>query len=249
MVLISINKASKCWVSSREKQKRRKTTNQQNTLHLQDQRGQQLQVSRSGLRSQIRSIQVSIYGLRSQMRSLQVSIFWIEFSNMVAPRPNILAWDFKYGRSTSQYSGLRSQIWSLQVLRSGLFFFEISNYWRAWNILRIQFLGTSWNDSLNCEFSFWELHRTSSLNCEFLGNFIEQFCELRVHFWELHGTSSLNCEFSFWELHGTSSLKFGFWELHGTFLWGCMSSFFGNSMGTFPNLGTSWEHLLSLESC
>jgi hypothetical protein len=26
----------------------------------------------------------------------------------------------------------------------------------------------------NREFSFWELHRTGSLNCEFIGNFMEQ---------------------------------------------------------------------------
>jgi len=160
MVLISINKASKCWVSSREKQKRRKTTNQQNTLHLQDQRGQQLQVSRSGLRSQIRSIQVSRSGLRSQMRSLQVS--------------NILDWVFKYGSLHAPNSGLRSQMRSLHV---PIFWIEISNAiapgLKIWFfLLRSQITdehGTFW------EFSFWELRGTIRLTVSSVfGNFIEQ---------------------------------------------------------------------------
>jgi hypothetical protein len=182
-------------VSSREKQKKKKNYKPTKThCNFKTKEGSRLQVSRPGLRSQIRSIQVSRSGLRSQMWSLQVSniLDWVfKYGSLHAP--NILDWDLKYDRSTSQYSGLRSQIRSLQILRYGFFFFF---FFRS----QINYEhGTFW------EFSFWELHRTSSPNCELIGNFMEQVL-LTVSFlgtlwnkfsmvwvsWELYGTSSLN---------------------------------------------------------
>ncbi len=136
------------------------------------------------------------------------NILDIEISrNTVAPRPNILDWDLKkYGRSTSQYSGLRSpKIRSLHVpifwiLRSQkirslhvpILWIEISNtiapglkiwFFLFWdpklltsmgNILRIQFLGTSWE-----HFLFWELHG----NISYFGNFMGTFAILGTS-WE-----------------------------------------------------------------